>query len=461
MIRRPYRQGRRSAGVALSLSLALHLLVLLLWSYHSRLTDLPPREPVPAAPFVKRQPPAQRPLARQPVQPPPQRPLQRAPAATPSRPPLAFGPQPLSRRQAPLPGVPLPMLTHVRPPAVLPPPSPLPPTVLRPGPHWQPGTVDGAVEGVRQAADEIDLRLELLSVDALDTGRHRALVVVDPQERRHLKGFLYLSSIYSYSIEQGEASSPHQRHLVPGRITTQIPAERQVAERQSLQGLAEQMNRHTQVRTQVLDGLAMDDPRLLQAPFLLLTALAPFQFTQVEARNLGQYLLAGGFVYAEVVTPLSRTATADEDMDLPALRDLIRQAFHAVGYREGPDWRFERLEMSHPLFHCYYDVTTLPRGMRDMHFWYWASSVRPEPTPPYLEAIMIGEHMAGVYSMKNYAEFWAGVAEQNRERDKADGFLGAFDIGGEELPVYKLGVNLLVYALTREGSLAQRLMAAE
>ena len=459
MIRRPYRQGRRSAGVALSLSLALHLLVLLLWSYHSRLTDLPPREPVPAAPFVKRQPPAQRPLARQPVQPPPQRPLQRAPAAIPSRPPLAFGPQPLSRRQAPLPGVPLPMLTHVRPPAELPPPSPLPPTVLRPGPHWQPGTVDGAVEGVRQAADEIDLRLELLSVDALDTGRHRALVVVDPHDRRHLKGFLYLSSIYSEGIARAEMSSNRGRRPVGYGLSH----ERQVAEREALHGLADQMNAHTGIRTQVLDGLALDDPRLLQAPFLLFTVSAPFEGTRAEARTLGEYLRSGGFLYAEVVRRLShgQAPSGADELDLPALRHFIRQALAAVGYREGPDWRFQRLDMAHPLFHCYYDITSLPRGFRDMIFWYWSGDSRAVPTPAYLEGIMIGDRMVGVYSLKNYADFWAGAAEKVSERDRASSRVGVFDIGGEELPVYKLGVNLLVYALTREGSLAQRLVAAE
>ena len=67
----------------------------------------------------------------------------------------------------------------------------------------------------------------------------------------------------------------------------------------------------------------------------------------------------------------------------------------------------------------------------------------------------------GLYSRKNYADFWAGRAEQTREADRAASFIGAFDMGGEELPVYDLGVNILVYALTREGSLAQKLVATK
>ena len=73
-----------------------------------------------------------------------------------------------------------------------------------PARHIGPQMRAGALEGTRQEADEIDLSLELMDVQALDTGRHRAMVVVDPKDRRNLKGFLYLSSVYSPSIERAE-----------------------------------------------------------------------------------------------------------------------------------------------------------------------------------------------------------------------------------------------------------------
>ena len=63
-----------------------------------------------------------------------------------------------------------------------------------PARHIGPQLRVGALEGVRQGTDEIDLSLELMDVQALDTGRHRAMVVVDPKDRRNLKGFLYLSN---------------------------------------------------------------------------------------------------------------------------------------------------------------------------------------------------------------------------------------------------------------------------
>ena len=65
-----------------------------------------------------------------------------------------------------------------------------------------------------------------------------------------------------------------------------------------------------------------------------------------------------------------------------------------------------RLEITHPLYHCFYDVNSLPRGMRGMHF-----IVGGQDTPrtlDYLESIVVEEQLVGVYSMRGYADFWAG-----------------------------------------------------
>jgi hypothetical protein len=297
----------------------------------------------------------------------------------------------------------------------------------------------------------------MLDVKALDTGKHRALVVVDPRDKKKLKGFLYLSSVHSERIERAELEGPPRR--VASTITSYQPARRQVAERQTLQGLADKLTEFTQVHAEVLDNLALDDPRLAQVPFLLLTVTSPFEFTDAEAANLGRYLLSGGFLYVEVVAPHPRTVV---DLDLPALRNFIRTAFRQVGYGEGKDWQFVRLEQSHPLYHCFYDLEELPRGFREMYYWNFPTELKPEPTPSYLEAIMVGERMAGLYSQKNYADFWAGEAERIRERDQVDRLAnGFFAIGGEEVRTYELGINILVYALTQEGSLAQRLVSVE
>ena len=443
-MRRPWKvpswKNRKLQG-CLALSLALHLLLIFGITHRERVTQFPVQPPA-VVKFAKR-PPPQRVLARR--QRPIQRPLVRrltlhaAPLAAVRPAPSAARPLSVFQLSAPrLPTVSLPERQML----------PVPDFPTR---HIGPQLRVGALEGERQGADEIDLALELMDVETLDTGRHRAMVVVDPKDRRNLKGFLYLSNVHSPSIERAE-----QENIGSETRRLYLNQTRQVTEKRMLQGLADKVVASTQIHAEVLDAFALDAPQLLQVPFVLLTASAPFEFTEAEAANLGAYLTSGGFLFADIVRVLWPNYS-DEELDIPAVRSLIRASLQAVGYQEWKDWQFKRLEITHPIYHCFYDVNSLPRGMRDMHF----ITVESAPlTPDYLEGIVIGEQLAGVYSMRGYADFWSGVAEQERDRwFNVDN--SPFLFSAEEELVYNLGVNIVVYALTREGSLAQQLVDAD
>ncbi|MDE2735377.1 MAG: hypothetical protein OXI72_13350 [Gemmatimonadota bacterium] len=105
--------------------------------------------------------------------------------------------------------------------------------------------------------------------------------------------------------------------------------------------------------------------------------------------------------------------------------------------------------------------TTWGWTAHESYFWYWNTAGCFELSPNYLESIQVDGHIVGVYSQKFYAELWAGEAVRIRESDRAANFIGRFDTGADELSVYNLGVNIVVYALTREGSLARQLIAAD
>jgi len=389
-MRRPYKASfrkDRTLQVCLAVSLALHV-ALLVWWPTARDQARRPVLTVRLDKFVKAAPP-RRTLSRRPR--PLQRPLVRRPALQ-AAPVAAVRPAPATLRALPLVN-----RAALRLPVAARPEQPVLPVPDFPARHIGPQMQVGAVEGTRRGADEIDLSMELMDVQALDTGRHRAMVVVDPKDRRQLKGFLYLSGIYSPSIERAE-----------GEFSRRLYQTRRQLERRMLQGLADKMVADTHVHVEVRDAVRLDDPRLLQVPFVVLTASGPFEFTDSEAANLGAYLTAGGFLFAEIVR-LLRPNYSDADLDIPAVRSLVRASFQAVGYQEWKDWQFRRLERNHPLYHCFYDVNSLPRGMRDMH--YAVASL----TPDYLEGIMVGEQLVGVYSMRGYADFWAGLGQQERE----------------------------------------------
>ena len=451
-MKRPWKvplHKNRTLQSCLALSLALHLLVLFGLMPHERVTQYPvlpqimvefTKRPPPQRSLTRRQRPQQRPLVRRPA-------LQAAPV--------------VAQRPAPTASRPLPMLQAA---SLRIPTASLPDRLALPVPDFParqigPQMRAGALEGTRQGADEIDMSLELLDVEAMDTGRHRAMVVVDPNDRRKLKGFLYMSGIYSPSIERAEYNEQAENTRV--RSYHQMP--RQMVERRMLQGLADKMMTSTQVHVEVRDAVRLDDPQLLQVPFVLMTVNTPFDFTDSEAANLGVYLTGGGFLFVDIVRLLWASSNfSNAELDIPAVRSLIRASFQAVGYQEWKDWQFRRLEMTHPLYHCFYDINSLPLGVRDIDFLFSSGRVDRPRTPDYLEGIIVGNQLVGGYSMRGYADFWAGVIKQEQDRALRANQVGSpFFASAEEPLVYNLGVNLVVYALTREGSLARQLVDAD
>ena len=139
---------------------------------------------------------------------------------------------------------------------------------------------------------------------------------------------------------------------------------------------------------------------------------------------------------------------------------------------EGTDWSFEPLGHDHALFHSYYDIGTLPTN-----YWraIWADvsglravgvasgGLTPSPTfegiPPYLEGIHLDGRLVLVYSQQNYRDFWWRRPERHLTR-AAEPLIWNFN----EVPLHRpssdpairLGINVVVFALTQEGSLARR-----
>ena len=135
-----------------------------------------------------------------------------------------------------------------------------------------------------------------------------------------------------------------------------------------------------------------------------------------------------------------------------------------------PNPKHDLASMEHPLFSCFFHITRMPRS-------YWAlkqakivgvSDRRLDELglsgqrSPYLEGIYVKGRLAGIYSRQNYRDFWSRHVERALMNPAARNYrLDKQSLGNRWTgdPALRLGVNIVVYALTQEGGLARRLVA--
>ena len=108
---------------------------------------------------------------------------------------------------------------------------------------------------------------------------------------------------------------------------------------------------------------------------------------------------------------------------------MLKDALATVGYNYGREWVFEKIPNDHPLFRCYFDFDG-PLAS------YWPKYV---PRDDVLHGITIDGRLVMIFETGDYERFVNDV-ETNGTRYRQ--FL----------------VNVVIYALTQEGSLTHRLM---
>ena len=350
----------------------------------------------------------------------------------------------------------------------------LPPRPLKPSRRvGGSGRLRSSAAGIAiQAADHMDLGLELLDVAAFDMGRYRALVVQDPQDRRKLQGFVRFTAVEIRSASENTADLFWGLPLFVARSIDQgsvyWPDWRHSANVRALHGLAMELEAETGLSAVVDENVTLDAPEVLSSPFILLTSLAEFEPTESEITRLGRYLTTGGFAYVEQVGSDVHGRMSGTFPEVISLRSLVRRALATRGLREGSDWRFEPLLMDHPLFHCYYDLDTLPTNYWQSVYadrkgsgekYYDETYPTNENIPPYIEGIHLDGRLVLVYSQQNYRDFWSKRPERALI-ESSDYRLNIYiDVPSHRpssTPAIRLGINVVIYALTQEGSLARR-----
>ncbi len=276
------------------------------------------------------------------------------------------------------------------------------------------GTVTPEVASVeiRSSKDpekRISMQEEFLDLNALDTGKYRGMVIQDPTDRRNIRGFVYLALAWGNDLQP---DAPR-----------------------SVSRLADGINAYTGIQAKVADHMFLDSPELFKTPFVYITDKDGFELTEKEIESLGRYMRSGGFVFADNDRPDLNFGPAEA-----SLRAMFGQAL-------GRDGQLERIPNSHPIFNSFFDLDGPPvggeylsvRGNPDIFYLNSAEATDVYYQPDevqFLEGVFIDGRLVAVYSDMGYGSIWQDEFENE--------------------PQLRMGVNLVVFALTQEGSIAQQ-----
>jgi hypothetical protein len=116
---------------------------------------------------------------------------------------------------------------------------------------------------------------------------------------------------------------------------------------------------------------------------------------------------------------------------------LIVRCLELNGFERGRHWQFEPAHGDHPMYHCFFDFDGPPTGGHGENYPLC-------PQVPYLNTVSYEGRMMIIFCTK-----WYGIAWSN--------WPGSTNLGGNTRQL-QFGVNLLVYALTQEGGITNRVM---
>lgn len=265
----------------------------------------------------------------------------------------------------------------------------------------------------REPEKQISMKEEMISLDDLDTGQFKAMIIQDPQNKQEISGFIYIANAWGAQLKP------------PDDL------------KRSLLNLSEAVNRYTNINSKVDRHLYLDDHRIFDVPFVYIVSQDAFELTEIEAQNFGNYLRNGGFTVVDNGTPEYEYGKAEA-----SLRQLLKDSL-------GADAKFLPIPDDHPLYHCFFDfddgppigseVQTVITATPGAAIQGTAAKTRTlSKQVLYLEGIWLGERLVAIYSDKGYAIKWKEFEDNE--------------------PQLKMGVNMVVFALTQGGSIAQQKM---
>jgi hypothetical protein len=174
--------------------------------------------------------------------------------------------------------------------------------------------------------------------------------------------------------------------------------------------------------------LEITDERLFDFPFAIMRQVGSLEFTDEQVQILRRYLLNGGFLMVD-----------DEwGTDQQNWHEQIKRVF--------PDREPVELSLDHPIFHCVFDLKTLPQ-LPTLQMWLRNNAVG-EPDRTWRSEVDGGPHFRAIFDDNGHimvlecanndiADTWEREGENEEYFHRFSEKLG-----------YPLGINIIFYAMT-------------
>ena len=292
----------------------------------------------------------------------------------------------------------------------------------------EPQTVAEIIEGQRESKQVVDMSLEMMDIDALDTGQYHAMILQDPADRRSVRGFFHLAVVYCRSYLAVHVRG-RKRYVAYMGI--------------AMRRLSEYMNRYTLIETDLRDHIYLETSDLYKVPWAFVSTSRSFQAGETEVINVGKYLTMGGFLFADFV----------DHSQVPAdvcLRNLFIRALATQGEEYERSWGFETLPGSHPIYHCFFDFDSPPEGRGIFLDATEEGVYRYSRDQRRVDGVTVNERLLGLVSTKSYANAWGDWGE--------GGACPELYYSLDPTRCLQFGVNTIVFALTQEGSITIQIM---
>ena len=291
----------------------------------------------------------------------------------------------------------------------------------------EPQAVAQMIEGTKESQYTLDMSLEMVDIDALDTGQYQAMVIQDPNDKRNIKGYLHLAIAYPFSVHVG--NFPETGDLVMNGLSR----------------LVTKLNEWTGIKASIAERVTFDSAEFFQTPWTYLWINYSMEPTQKEVENLGKYLLNGGFFFFE-------GHHWQQWQGERSLMRFVKSALESQGYRQGVDWEYRFLPDAHPIFHCYYDFPGGTPAAFTVVARYIFAAGREDGVDPWSRGIEIDGHLVVLNTNQGYCVSWS-------EWGHYGGIYGE-SVHSKYNPTlqFRFGINTIIFALTQEGSITRRVM---